>query len=380
LDATGLGLTDGNWHFICGVRDPSVGIRKIYHNGIEVASLTGDTYTASGSGTPIVIGGENADSYEYPGSLISATIDEVLIINRSLTADEIYQLYLGGYNRTIGNNVHRVTSYDNLNNIVFNLTDHDSSSQYDYDQRKLLITGYDYGISNYAEAPSIDVANGTWSAWINLNSTWDSKGRIVSRDSWYLAVTADRKISFGLNINGWQEFVGTQTISKSEWHHIAATYDGSKVRLYLDGNLDKEYVQTGIPTGIEIITIGRRSDGAEPFNGLIDEIKIFNTSLTEKEIKSEYETSYKKLTATGRTDRISSETNVTIVLSNPTGKAYFDDIAVKTGEKKVRLTIPYAMLDLNSSLRISKGTHQIRIENKGLNETTEKPVIEISKE
>ncbi|MEM5815124.1 MAG: DUF2341 domain-containing protein [Candidatus Aenigmatarchaeota archaeon] len=93
LDAKGLGLTDGAWHFICGVRDPTAGTRKIYHNGVIVAQITsGDTYTANPA-QKVIIGGESSASAEYPGVLIGAIIDEVKIYNRALSDSEIQALY-----------------------------------------------------------------------------------------------------------------------------------------------------------------------------------------------------------------------------------------------------------------------------------------------
>jgi hypothetical protein len=92
LDAMGLNLTDGNWHFLCGVRDPSIGKREIYHNGSLVASLTGDTFSTS-SAEKIIIGGESSSSTDYPISQIRAIIDEVRIYNRALSQTEIRFLY-----------------------------------------------------------------------------------------------------------------------------------------------------------------------------------------------------------------------------------------------------------------------------------------------
>jgi hypothetical protein len=58
---------------------------------------------------------------------------------------------------------------------------------------------------------------------------------------------------------------------------------------------------------------------------------------------------------------------------------WFDDVKVTTGKKDIKLIIPYSKIDLNGTDRFSTGNHQIEIENKGLNSTTNKPIVNIKK-
>lgn len=84
----------------------------------------------------------------------------------------------------------------------------------------------------------------------------------------------------------------------TEWHHILINYDIStnKVSLYTDGNIQgdtKHNPQTligSIATKTEDIYIGCKPDGSERWTGCIDEIKIFNTTLTEAEATKGFET------------------------------------------------------------------------------------------
>jgi hypothetical protein len=89
-------------------------------------------------------------------------------------------------------------------------------------------------------------------------------------------------------------FVLSPGVSSSEiWdgrcHHVAGTYDGSKVRLYLDG----VEVGTGTPTTISIyytegdLSIGRYGT-AWYYSGLIDEVAIYNRALSAEEIEKRY--------------------------------------------------------------------------------------------
>jgi hypothetical protein len=59
------------------------------------------------------------------------------------------------------------------------------------------------------------------------------------------------------------------------WHHIAGVFDGSEMRIYVDGQrkaLKSPAVAPG--TGSSHLLIGRSQDGSGFFNGLIDEVRV----------------------------------------------------------------------------------------------------------
>lgn len=73
------------------------------------------------------------------------------------------------------------------------------------------------------------------------------------------------------------------------WHHLAMTWDGSNLRMYIDG------VDTGVTfTGTGAINsnsqndfyIGREQASGIPFNGFIDEVRIYNRALSLSEISN----------------------------------------------------------------------------------------------
>lgn len=79
---------------------------------------------------------------------------------------------------------------------------------------------------------------------------------------------------------------GDTTVSTGIWHRVAAVYDGENVRIYLDGILDATFPTDLRPTdGTASLKIGARGDDANMrFNGLIDEVKIYNRALSYSEI------------------------------------------------------------------------------------------------
>jgi gliding motility-associated-like protein len=71
------------------------------------------------------------------------------------------------------------------------------------------------------------------------------------------------------------------------FHHLAMTYDGSNIRLYLDGNLVKTQVQTGtIATNTNSLALGNQPGFSELFIGTLDEARIWNAALSADQIKS----------------------------------------------------------------------------------------------
>jgi hypothetical protein len=241
---------------------------------------------------------------------------------------------------------------------------------------------------NVGNASSLTPTNAiTISAWIYPINTTVVVGRIV--DKWYSAEAKssytlyleNQKVKMAIHTGTSDKYIaGTTTIQKDIWYHVVGTYNGSYVNLYVNGALDATPVSASgsIQTNTGDLNIGRYAYvGTDYFNGTIDEVRIYNKALSEEEIKAEYEAGLKKLSSSGATDFISQPTNVSIVLSNPTGSTLFDDIKIKNQQKKIRLTLFYEKIDLNSTLSISKGIFNLFVEYKGFNETSGRPIIEI---
>ena len=95
---------------------------------------------------------------------------------------------------------------------------------------------------------------------------------------------------FATTGSGRQEFFhGGEAVDDNEWHHIAVVYDNPAVTLYVDGS-PKEETGTvkelnGPMLSAETTTlIGRRKPANFSYIGVIDEVAIFNISLSEDDI------------------------------------------------------------------------------------------------
>ncbi|PHK97043.1 hypothetical protein CGL56_17950, partial [Neolewinella marina] len=111
--------------------------------------------------------------------------------------------------------------------------------------------------------------------------------------SFALNVTSQGAVEVRFLLNGANANTSTRgkAIVEGQWHHIAATYDGSTVALYLDGTLVTTSNRTGalLNTTNMKLGIGNRPEGAtpdHPFDGMIDELRVYDRSLSGSEVNN----------------------------------------------------------------------------------------------
>ena len=71
-----------------------------------------------------------------------------------------------------------------------------------------------------------------------------------------------------------------------EWHHVAGTYDGQQLKLYIDGQLEQTSAHVGsIAKTSAAVNIGRNADHIFRFyEGLIADVRIYNAALDDFDI------------------------------------------------------------------------------------------------
>ncbi len=79
--------------------------------------------------------------------------------------------------------------------------------------------------------------------------------------------------------------------SNNKWYHIAATFDGGSVKLFVDGlQVAETLISTGPSLDTEHFIVGAVYNSNSPnlptnfFNGFIDEVRVWNIALTEQQI------------------------------------------------------------------------------------------------
>lgn len=145
-------------------------------------------------------------------------------------------------------------------------------------------TGYVQAPDSPSSRPTSQI---TLDAWVKITDVADE--RIIDKitanspDGYLLdLINARPRVIIGSTL-----VTSNNQIPLNTFVHLAGTYDGAQVRLYVNGVLDASAALTGaIPTNNSPLRIGADSNGLNQFNGLIDEVEIFNRALTQTEIQS----------------------------------------------------------------------------------------------
>lgn len=162
-------------------------------------------------------------------------------------------------------------------------------------------TCYDY-TSNHMLAPnnpSLNPTTITIEAWIKAD-TWATnqwENVIVSKDGWasgnegyVLRAGANGTLSFNFSgVGTWREVASAPTMIAGRWYHVAGTYDGTTLRVYINGQEVGTSTYVGvIANGNYDLYIGRAAytvGGTRYFDGNIEEVRIWNTALPPSQIR-----------------------------------------------------------------------------------------------
>ena len=102
---------------------------------------------------------------------------------------------------------------------------------------------------------------------------------------------ADNSLQFVIMIGGVYHSLGTGSVlTTNTWQHVAATYDGATMRIFVDGIEVANMPQTGtIDATTDPVVIGRNVvNPSSAWQGMIDEVELFNRALSASEIQAIY--------------------------------------------------------------------------------------------
>ncbi|HWM62627.1 MAG TPA: LamG domain-containing protein, partial [Solirubrobacterales bacterium] len=88
-------------------------------------------------------------------------------------------------------------------------------------------------------------------------------------------------------VSSWVDVEGEEDLTDNAWSHLALTYDGANLRLYVNGELiDTEAAPENIENGEGRLLIGT-NDEEDFFNGRIDEVRLYGRALSEAEVSAD---------------------------------------------------------------------------------------------
>lgn len=136
------------------------------------------------------------------------------------------------------------------------------------------------------------------SGWFKVRA-FDRPGQtlIAKGNSWRLQRQGDRgAIEFALigPQTGGSGRVRPPTVSSKkdfndgQWHHVAASYDGKRIALYVDGTEEDSVAASGL-VAINNLPVTLGDNGASRgrlFNGWMNDVRLYDRGLTADEIKT----------------------------------------------------------------------------------------------
>ncbi len=161
------------------------------------------------------------------------------------------------------------------------------------------------GTSSYVDLgnpPALQLTGSmTWSAWVKAAANPADDGQIVAKSDntsgWQFKTSPDTgPHTFGVGVSGsasarTQRYSVT-TRSLNVWYHVAGVYNAAArtLDIYVNGVLDNGTLVGTIPAAqvnsAVNVNIGRRTGGFY-FDGVIDEVRIYNRALSAAEIQSD---------------------------------------------------------------------------------------------
>jgi hypothetical protein len=310
-------VADGAWHHVVAVRDASGGQLRLYLDGAEAAAPIADNgYEVAGdSDTNAAIGAGlwgNSDSRWEPWI---GEVDEVMLFNRPLTEEEVRALanaassgVCTSCNEAPGD---VVSWWQGEGDGTDSVSDNDGTE----------VNGATYAAGLVGQAFSFETANAyvevahdeslsfgttdsmTIDLWAYRTGTHSTAQHLIGKRSgcggvFNYQIVLDSLYNTGLcfatssgathSVCGDGEM---DDLPLNTWTHIAATFDGTTKRLYLNG----EEVASGVATlgtpdaaSVRVGTSGTCGEFGQEFRGLIDEVEIHDRALSRGEIQSIY--------------------------------------------------------------------------------------------
>jgi hypothetical protein len=138
----------------------------------------------------------------------------------------------------------------------------------------------------------------TLEAWVLPGPSSDESRIIIAKNDEYLLrldkATEGGRVSFFVQVGSpavtWEPRVSSEgPLTPGVWHHVAGTWDGRRLRLYVDGEPQGETDRTGYPNPnpypVMVGNFEYPSCHGGAFGGVIDEVRIYRRALSAEQVR-----------------------------------------------------------------------------------------------
>jgi fibronectin type 3 domain-containing protein len=146
-----------------------------------------------------------------------------------------------------------------------------------------------------ADSSSLDLTSAmTLEAWVKPTTTSGWRTAVVKERSGGLVYGMYASTNTGVpeaevDIGGTtRSIVGPSALPTGSWSHLAATYDGTTLRLYVNGAQVAQLAVSGsIQTSTSALRMGGNGVWGERLSGVIDEVRVYNRALSATQIQAD---------------------------------------------------------------------------------------------
>jgi hypothetical protein len=163
-------------------------------------------------------------------------------------------------------------------------------------------TGQALYIADTGAADSFRIRTGSWGCWFRTAKRFTEQillsksASVGNQRSWYLEINPNNGTSVVVSLDGVtpQVFNGVSDVSDDRWHFGVATFDGTAVRIYLDGVLETVAAIAGTlfagsgPLNISGASADAATAAGAPHFGRVDEAFVTADVLTDDQIRNLY--------------------------------------------------------------------------------------------
>ena len=292
-----VSLNNNSWYHIAGIYDITTGNRSIYLNGIKNSEQNVTMY--EGNTTNITIGWASHMSNSY----LNGFIDRLSLINQAMSADEVLQeatltAYYSfntsieqdsGPNRLHGSGYNVNLANSSLGDHALRFSNNSNGSYFQAENFLLLgFSNYNFSISFWI----LPIQSGRNSSVLFMS--W-SNGGCLPIIGLYSSGTINAQVE-----NRSEEIVNIAgSISFDYWSLITLTYDTDNLTFYANNGLVQtisqvDYKGRGSPVTLTLGYSPTLIDCSSPhiipgpFEGYIDEFRVYSRCLTSDEITAMY--------------------------------------------------------------------------------------------
>ena len=151
------------------------------------------------------------------------------------------------------------------------------------------------------DAAPLDVNRFTLAAWVRyLPLVHDTRWEVLEKAGayWMNIRTDSRRLRAGAFFGGcqgqpgskWRYLDSAKSIPEKKWTHVASTYDGATLRIYINGVLDRSMAVTGATcANADPLIVGAKYKPSANiseayFDGRLDDVRVYRRALSASEI------------------------------------------------------------------------------------------------